>query len=90
MKIGITACSDRQLKELEQQNTALKAIFGELGIEAVFSEHIYAFKDAYSGTDKERADDLMRFYKDKSVDAIYDISGGDLANGVLKEPPGRG
>ena len=25
----------------------------------------------------------MRFYRDDSIDAIYDISGGDLANGVL-------
>ena len=26
----------------------------------------------------------MRFYEDDSIEAIYDISGGDLANGVLK------
>ena len=38
----------------------------------------------FSGTDEERAADLMRFYKDDSIDAIYDISGGDLANGVLR------
>jgi len=50
----------------------------------VFAEHIYAKKDSFSGTDKERAEDLMSFYKDDSIEAIYDISGGDLANGILK------
>ena len=49
----------------------------------MFAKHIYAKKDSFSGTDQERADDLMRFYQDDSIDAIYDISGGDLANGVL-------
>lgn len=42
----------------------------------MFAKHIYAKKDSFSGTDKERAEDLMRFYQDDSIDAIYDISGG--------------
>ena len=84
MKVGITACSDGQLKEWEKQNEELETILYEQGIEAVFAIHIYAKEDSFSGTDKERAEDLMRFYQDDSIDAIYDISGGDLANGVLK------
>ena len=84
MKVGITACSDGQLKEREKQNEDLGTILYEQGIEAVFAKHIYAEKDSFNGTDKERAEDLMRFYQDDSIDAIYDISGGDLANGVLK------
>lgn len=84
MKVGITACSNGQLKEWEKQNEELETILYEEGIEAVFAIHIYAKEDSFSGTDKERAEDLMRFYQDDSIDAIYDISGGDLANGVLK------
>ena len=84
MKIGISACSDGQLNEWKKQNEELETILYEQGIEAVFAKHIYAKKDSFSGTDKERAEDLMRFYQDDSIDAIYDISGGDLANGVLK------
>lgn len=84
MKVGITACSDGQLKEWEKQNDELETILYEQGIEAVFAIHIYAKEDSFSGTDKERAEDLMRFYQDDSINAIYDISGGDLANGVLK------
>ncbi len=84
MKVGISACSDGQLKEWEKQNEELETILYGQRIEATFAKHIYAEEDAYSGTDKERAVDLMRFYQDDSIDAIYDISGGDLANGVLK------
>ena len=84
MKVGISACSNGQLKEWEKQNEKLETILYEQGIEAVFAKHIYAKEDSFSGTDKERAEDLMRFYQDDSIDAIYDISGGDLANGVLK------
>ncbi len=83
-KVGLTACSDGQLREWEKQNRELKRILADMGIEAVEAEHIYAEKDAYSGTDKERADDLMKLYRDDSVEAILDISGGDLANGILK------
>ncbi|MBQ2504595.1 MAG: LD-carboxypeptidase [Lachnospiraceae bacterium] len=84
MIVGLTACSDGQLKEWKQQNNELCRIMEGMGIETVMAEHIYAKQDAFSGTDAERAEDLMRFYRDDSVDAIYDISGGDLANGVLK------
>ncbi len=84
MKVGITTCSDGQLKEWGKQNEKLETILYEQGIEAVFAKHIYAKEDSFSGTDKERAEDLMSFYHDDSIDAIYDISGGDLANGVLK------
>ena len=59
MKVGISACSDGQLKEWEKQNEELETILYEQGIEATFAKHIYAKKDGYSGTDKERAEDLM-------------------------------
>ncbi len=84
MKAGLSACSDGQRKEWEKQNTELISVLSELSIDAVPAEYIYAQKDAFSGTDQERAEDLMRFYRDASIDAIFDISGGDLANGVLK------
>jgi muramoyltetrapeptide carboxypeptidase LdcA involved in peptidoglycan recycling len=58
-------------------------VLREAGAEPVSASHIYARTDEFSGTDEERAADLMEFYKDGSIAAIYDISGGDLANGVL-------
>lgn len=84
MKVGLVACSDGQHVEWEKQNTELQNDLSQMGIESVMAEHIYATHDAFSGSDKERAEDLMRFYRDDEIDAIFDISGGDLANGILK------
>ena len=84
MKVGIVACSNGQRKEWKEQNEQLVDILDKVGIEAVLSPHIMSKTDEFSGTDEERAADLMKFWTDDSIDAIYDISGGDLANGVLK------
>ena len=84
MKVGISACSNGLSRRWEKQNDELMSVLREFGAEPVPASHIYACRDEFSGTDEERAADLMDFYKDDSISAIYDISGGDLANGVLK------
>ncbi len=83
MRVGISACSNGHLKEWEYQIDELIKILKDFGIEPVLASHIMSTKDDFSGTDKERAADLMQLYADDSIEAIYDISGGDLANGVL-------
>ena len=84
MRVGLTACSNGQQTAWEPQISKLCRILSEMGIEAEEAEHIYAKIDDFAGTDKERAEDLMKFFRDESISAIFDISGGDLANGVLK------
>lgn len=39
---------------------------------------------AHAGTDEERAAALMEAFADPDIAAVFDISGGDLANGVLR------
>lgn len=84
MKIGISACSNGLQGKGKKQIEELTDVLGNLGIETVPASHIYARTDEFSGTDEERAADLMKFYKDDSITAVCDVSGGDLANGVLK------
>ena len=84
MKAGISACSNGRSRKSEKDYEELMAVLRESGAKPVPAPHIYARTDKFSGTDEERAADLMRFYKDDSIDVIFDISGGDLANGVLK------
>jgi len=84
MKAGISACSNGQMKEWKNQVAELIESLNKMKIESVLSPHIYSTIDEFSASDKERAEDLMRFYKDKEIAHIFDISGGDLANGVLK------
>ena len=45
--------------------------------------YIYEKEDVFGGTAKERAEALMNFYRDEAVKTIFDISGGDIANGIL-------
>ena len=84
MKVGISSCSNGHIRDWEDQVKELVTTLQEMNIEAVLAPHIYRTVDDYCGTDAERAEDLMRFYADDEVSVIYDISGGDLANGVLK------
>ena len=83
-KVGLTSCSNGHHPEWEDQIDELVSVLAGMGIEAVRAEHIISKIDDFAGTDEERARDLMKFYEDDSIDAIFDISGGDLANGVLK------
>ena len=84
MKVGLSACSNGLDIQQQEQINELCRVFKTMGIETVCSHHIWKKTDAFSGTDRERGKDLMSFYQDDSIDAIYDITGGDLANGVLK------
>ena len=84
MKAGISACSNGHMKEWKNQVDELVETLNKMEIEPILSPHIYATIDEFSASDKERAEDLMRFYLDKDITNIFDISGGDLANGVLK------
>lgn len=82
-KVGIVCCSNGQLLSYKSDIDTLEKTLLNLGLIPVFSEFIYAENSVFSGTAKERADALMRFYQDEEIKAIFDISGGDLANEIL-------
>ena len=84
MKAGISVCSNGLMLEWKPQVEELIDSLKEIDVDCVLSSHIYANLDEFSGTDKERAEELMRLYSDAEITDIFDISGGDLANGVLK------
>lgn len=82
-KIGIVCCSNGQQKEYSKKIRRLEEIIKSIGLQPVFSDYIYAKEDVFSGTAKERAQALMDFYRDDGIEGIFDISGGDIANGIL-------
>ena len=82
-KAGIVACSNGLPLNAESEMEQLKTVLQQQGIAAVFSNYIYASDGVRSGTAKQRADALMEFYLDHSIDVIFDVSGGDVANEVL-------
>lgn len=82
-KIGIVNCSNGQKAENKETIEKLTGILKELGLEPVFSEYIYEKENIFSGSGEQRAKAVMNFYKDDEIKAIYDISGGDIANEIL-------
>ena len=83
--VGIAACSDAQKLEWKEQNRRLIEILEENGKNVLVSDCIYERNGIFSGTGKERANELMRLFSNPDVEEIYDISGGDMANEVLDE-----
>ncbi len=82
-KVGIVACSNGQKEEYVPQIEELECTLRDMGLQPVFSDFLYECENVFSGTTKERADALMQFYKDEEITEIFDISGGDIANGIL-------
>ena len=82
-KAAIVCCSNGQAATSETTIKKLQNTLEQIGIIPVFSTFIYEKESVFSGTAKERADSLMHFYQDDTIKAIFDISGGDLANEIL-------
>lgn len=61
----------------------LKISLEDKNIKVYQSHVLYKKFSAFSGTAKERANALEQLFMDKSISAIFDISGGDLANEII-------
>ena len=83
IKIGIVCCSNGQKIAYKDHIDALEQTLIEIGLQPVFSDYIYEREGVFCGSAKERAKALMDLYKDEGIEEIFDISGGDVANGVL-------
>lgn len=82
-KIGIVCCSNGQKRTYAGKIKCLENTLADIGLQPVFSDHIYEQESIFSGSAEERADSLMKFYQDDRIKGIFDISGGDAANGIL-------
>lgn len=83
-KVGIICCSNGQKRANEEDIKILESTLLDIGIQPVFSDYIYEREGVSCGSAKERAQALMEFYLDDEIIEIFDISGGDLANGILQ------
>lgn len=82
-KVGIVCCSNGLKSAFSEKQRVLEEILKHIGMQPVFSECIYEKNGLFRCTARERAKALMDFYEDDSIEEIFDISGGDLANGIL-------
>ena len=82
-KIALVVCSNGKNIEDEDRLQKLEDILVEINLVPIFSKYIYKDKFGRGAKAQVRAEELMSFYKNKEIKAIFDISGGDIANEVL-------
>ena len=82
-KIAIVACSNGQPSVNKPQIELLLQTIKEIGLIPICSEYIYAVNPPFNGSAENKGKAFMDLYKNNEVKAIFDISGGDLANEVL-------
>lgn len=82
-KAAIVCCSNGLNAADSESTERLQHTLRQLGLVPVASDFLYAGESVFSGTAKQRADAVMNFFRDKEVKAIFDISGGDIANEIL-------
>ena len=82
-KIAIVVCSNGKNNEDKDRLEKLESILVEMGLVPVFTKYIYKDKFGRGAKAEVRANELRSFYKNKEIKAIFDISGGDISNGIL-------
>ena len=81
--IAIVACSNGQPLLNKPQIELLIKTLKDLGLNPILSEYIYSINLPFNGSSKDKGKAFMDLYKNPKIKAIFDISGGDLANEVL-------
>ena len=82
-KIALVVCSNGKNIEDKDRLEKLESILVEMGFVPIFTKYIYKDKFGRGAKAQDRAKELMSFYENKEIKAIFDISGGDIANEVL-------
>lgn len=81
--IALIACSNGLDKNTTTKINELINILNSLKLNIVLSNSLYKDENNNSYSHEIRAKELMNFYKDNTINAIFDLSGGDLCNEIL-------
>ncbi|GAB6169875.1 LD-carboxypeptidase [Clostridium carnis] len=81
--IGLIACSNGLDKSFSDKINILEKKLNSLGLNVVYGETLFKKHSIFSGSAKDRAEALTNLYLNKNIKAIFDLSGGDVANEVL-------
>lgn len=82
-RVALVGCSDGRDWHDKPAIDALCAELEKMGLEAVISPALYCAAGGVTQLPQERAAALMQAFRDDSISAILDVSGGDSANAVL-------
>lgn len=81
--VGIISCCDGIGNENSKYIEEIEKTLNVMGLKVQYAKTIYRTKGPFAGTGKERAEELMKLFKDKNIKAIFDVSGGASANQIL-------
>lgn len=83
-KIAITVCSNGKNIYSKNLILELKKVLTELNLIPIFTKYIYNdYDNIRSASAKDKARELMDFFLNKEIKAIFDISGGDISNEII-------
>ena len=81
---GLVCCSNGIDRKQENDLKKLEHELYQLHIDVQWSPFIYQDKSIKSASAQDRANIINQMNQDDSIDAIMDISGGDIANEILE------
>lgn len=84
-KAGIVCCSNGIDRKQKENLIKLETQLRQLEIETVWSPYLFKQESIKAASAKQRADILMKMNQDETIDWVFDISGGDIANEILDE-----
>ncbi|MDU6266558.1 MAG: LD-carboxypeptidase [Anaerocolumna aminovalerica] len=82
-KVGIVGCSNALSMSNKTNIDELLRIVERFRLIPICSDFLYEKYSVFSGDALDRGKALMDFYLDPQIKAIFDISGGDIANEIL-------
>ena len=84
-KVGIVGCSGGRAERERSLLAMLGDRLGAMGLEPVWSPYLYAQDGTpCSAPPRQRAEALTELLEDDAIAAVFDVSGGDGANGLLE------
>lgn len=81
--IGLISCSNGLNTNMQDTIDDLVSILTSMNLKVVISKALYINLDGSTLDAKSRAKELMDFYNNKNIKAIFDLSGGDLCNEII-------
>lgn len=81
-KVGIVALSNPLKEDDKYALKKLILLLENMGLIPVVAEYISENENKYF-TGKEKAENLLKLYRDKNIKGIFDVSGGNISNEVL-------
>ncbi len=82
-RVGIVACSNGLQYSEKDQLGKLEKVLESFGLVPEMSPYIFRRESVFGASGRQRAEALNEMVRDDGVKAVFDISGGDIANEVL-------